>query len=99
MGMNLDDLQQTIDAEKQSHFDKLHSKELMNIGKNFTADEQVDVCKVVSSKVLLEEYERRIVAVDTILGQLSDKMSEYKLDMNLIDKEQFIADIRQIVRL
>ena len=99
MGMNLDDLQQTIDAEKQSHFDKLHSKELMNIGKNFTADEQVEVCKVVSSKVLLEEYERRIVAVDTILGQLSDKMSEYKLDMNLIDKEQFIADIRQIVRL
>ena len=40
-----------LEAKKQEHFDRLHSKELMNIGKNFTSDEQIDVCKVVSSKV------------------------------------------------
>lgn len=99
MGMSLDDLQVSINEEKQSHFDKLHSKELMNIGKNFTADEQVDVCKVVSSKVLVEEYERRIVVIDELLDRLVTKMKEYNECMSLIEKEDFVADIRQIVRV
>lgn len=99
MGMSLDDLQQNIDAEKQNHFDKLHSKELMNIGKNFTSDEQVDVCRVVSSKVLVEEYERRILVVDELINKLLAKTGEYHECMSLIDKEDFIAEIRQIVRV
>ena len=88
-----------LEERKQSHFDKLHSKELMNIGKNFTADEQVDVCKVVSSKVLVEEYERRIVVINELLDKLVTKMGEFKESMSLIEKEDFVADIRQIVRV
>lgn len=97
--MSLDDLQEKIDAEQQSYFDKLHSAELLNIGKNFTSDEQVDICKVVSSRILKDELDRRQSKIDEILNALVDKMGGYSETMDLIAKEEFIAEIRQIVRL
>ena len=87
-----------LEAKKQEHFDRLHSKELMNIGKNFTSDEQIDVCKVVSSKVMKEELDRRLQLIDSILTALSDRMSQTSDNMDLIEKEELLADIRQIVR-
>ena len=98
MGMSLDDLQLTINEEKQSHFDKLHSQELVNIGKNFTSDEQVDICKVVSSKIMAEELNRRKQRIDEILTALVNKADCFSEDMDLIDKEELLAEIRQIVR-
>lgn len=99
MGMNLDDLQVAINEEKQSHFDKLHSQELVNIGKNFTSDEQVDICKVVSSKIMKEELDRRKQRIDEILTALVNKVKEYTDDLDLIGKEELLAEIRQIVRV
>lgn len=99
MGMSLDDLQLTINEEKQSHFDKLHSQELVNIGKNFTSDEQVDICKVVSSKIMKEELDRRKQRIDEILTSLVAKVKEYTDDLDLIGKEELLAEIRQIVRV
>ena len=99
MGMSLDDLQLTITEEKQSHFDKLHSQELVNIGKNFTSDEQVDICKVVSSKIMAEELNRRKQRIDEILTALVNKADCFSEDMDLIDKEELLAEIRQIVRV
>ena len=99
MGMSLDDLQLTINEEKQSNFDKLHSQELVNIGKNFTSDEQVDICKVVSSKIMKEELDRRKQRIDEILTALVNKAKEYTDDLDLIGKEELLAEIRQIVRV
>ena len=99
MGMSLDDLQVAINEEKQSHFDKLHSQELVNIGKNFTSDEQVDICKVVSSKIMKEELDRRKQRIDEILTALVNKAKEYTDDLDLIGKEELLAEIRQIVRV
>jgi hypothetical protein len=87
-----------LGERKQENFDRLHSAELMNIGKNLDANEQADVCKVISSKILKEELERRIIAVDNILDELVARTSEYKKSMTLIQKEEFLAEIRQIVR-
>lgn len=98
MGISLEELQESIDAEKQGYFDILHSKELRNIGKNFTEDEQVDVCMVVPSKVLMEELERREEKVNEIITNLINTVHDYNVDVNLVAKEEFIAKVRQIVR-
>lgn len=94
----MSDILEQLEERKQEHFDKLHSHELMSISKNYSLEEQADVCRVVSSKILKEEIERRIIAVDNILSDLAKKMDEYNIDMDLIEKEDFIAEIRQIVR-
>lgn len=99
MGMSLDDLQLTINEEKQSHFDKLHSAELANISRNFTEDEHMDIAKTISSKILTEEIFRREKKVDEIIEALAERARQTSDDMTLIDKEQYIADIRQIVRV
>ncbi len=99
MGMSLDDLQLTINEEKQSHFDKLHSAELANISRNFTEDEHTDIAKTISSKILTEEIFRREKKVDEIIEALAERARQTSDDMTLIDKEQYIADIRQIVRV
>lgn len=88
-----------FEEKRQENFDRLHSAELMNIGKNLDASEQADVCKVISSRILKEELERRIIAVDNILDELIARTSEYKKSMTLIQKEEFLAEIRQIVRV
>ena len=95
---SLDDLQEKITSEQQSHFDKLHSAELSNIGKNFTEEERIDMCKVIPSKFLKDELDRRQRRIDEILTALVEKMKEHSDNMDLIDKEQLIADVRQIVR-
>lgn len=94
-----DEVFERMEEARQSHFDKLHSQELVNIGKNFTSDEQVDICKVVSSKIMKEELERRQQRIDEILTALVNKTKEYSDDMDLIGKEDLLADIRQIVRV
>lgn len=88
-----------VEEKRQENFDRLHSAELMNIGKNLDASEQADVCKVISSRILKEELERRIIAVDNILDELVARVSEYKKSMTLIQKEEFLAEVRQIVRV
>lgn len=88
-----------VEEKRQENFDRLHSAELMNIGKNLDASEQADVCKVISSRILKEELERRIIAVDNILDELVARTSEYKKSMTLIQKEEFLAEVRQIVRV
>lgn len=88
-----------VEEKRQENFDRLHSAELMNIGKNLDANEQADVCKVISSRILKEELERRIIAVDNILDELVARVSEYKKSMTLIQKEEFLAEVRQIVRV
>lgn len=97
MGMSLDDLQLTINEEKQSHFDKLHSAELANISRNFTEDEHMDIAKTISSKILTEEITRREQRVDEIIKALDERIKQAG-NMSLLEKEQYIADIRQIVR-
>lgn len=88
-----------VEEKRQENFDRLHSAELMNIGKNLDASEQADVCKVISSRILKEELERRVIAVDNILDELVARVSEYKKSMTLIQKEEFLAEVRQIVRV
>lgn len=88
-----------VEEKRQDNFDRLHSAELMNIGKNLDASEQADVCKVISSRILKEELERRVIAVDNILDELVARVSEYKKSMTLIQKEEFLAEVRQIVRV
>ena len=88
-----------VEEKRQENFDRLHSAELMNIGKNLDASEQADVCKVISSRILKEELERRIIAVDNIIDELVARVSEYKKSMTLIQKEEFLAEVRQIVRV
>ena len=87
-----------LENRKQEHFDRLHSAELMNISRNYSTEEQADVCRVVSSKILKEKLNRRIIAVDNILEELVAKVSEYDKSMGLVEKEEFINEIRQIVR-
>ncbi len=94
-----EEFQQEFESQRQSHFDKLHSQELVNIGKNFTSDEQVDICKVVSSKIMKEELDRRKQRIDEILTALVSKAKEYTDDLDLIGKEELLAEIRQIVRV
>ena len=96
---SLDDLQEKITAEQQSHFDKLHSAELSNIGKNFTEEERIDMCKVIPTKFLQDELSRRELKVNEILTALKERASKNQENMNLIEKEEYIADIRQIVRI
>lgn len=98
MGISLDELQASIDEEKQSNFDKLHSQELVNIGKNFTADEQADVCKAISSRIMEEELQRRFEVLNGILEAVVEKAQTYSRTMPLTNKEELLAEIRQIVR-
>ena len=56
------------------------------------------MCKVIPSKFLKDELDRRQRRIDEILTALVEKMKEHSDNMDLIDKEQLIADVRQIVR-
>ena len=96
---SLEEYQHEVNAERQSYFDKLHSAELANISRNFTDDEHMDIAKTISSKILSDELERRNKAVDMIIGALSEKALQINDNMNLMDKEKLIAEIRQIVRV
>lgn len=99
VNQSLEEYQHEVNAEKQSYFDKLHSAELANISRNFTDDEHMDIAKTISSKILSDELERRNKAVDMIIGALSEKALQINDNMNLMDKEKLIAEIRQIVRV
>lgn len=98
VNQSLEEYQHEVNAERQSYFDKLHSAELANISRNFTDDEHMDIAKTISSKILSDELERRNKAVDMIIGALSEKALQINDNMNLMDKEKLIAEIRQIVR-
>lgn len=99
VNQSLEEYQHEVNAERQSYFDKLHSAELANISRNFTDDEHMDIAKTISSKILSDELERRNRAVDMIIGALSEKALQINDNMNLMDKEKLIAEIRQIVRV
>ncbi len=99
VNQSLEEYQHEVNAERQSYFDKLHSAELANISRNFTDDEHMDIAKTISSKILSDELERRNKAVDMIIGALSEKALQINDNMNLMDKEKLIAEIRQIVRV
>lgn len=88
-------------TEKQKdYFDKLNSIELKKIGRNFTDDEQKDVCAIISSKYLAEELERREkVALDIIKELMETLSSVYGSDMKLNEMEALINKVRQIVRV
>lgn len=92
-----EEFQQEFEAQRQSHFDKLHSAELANISRNFTEDEHMDIAKTISSKILTEEITRREQRVDEIIKALDERIKQAG-NMSLLEKEQYIADIRQIVR-
>lgn len=97
---------QKIDRARQEHFDELHSKELIGISRNYTADEQADVCKVMKSAIMLEEIERRNKTLDEIFLDLMTLLSstfgfQYTIDnpLGLVDKEALLAKIRKVVKV
>lgn len=96
---SIEEYQHELNAEKQSYFDRLHSAELANISRNFTEAEHTDIAMTISSKILQDELARRESKVDEIIEALNERARQTTDNMTLIDKEQYIADVRQIVRV
>lgn len=91
---------------QQERFDALHSKELRDITKNYSHEEQTDICKVVSSDIMLEELKRREDALDNILASILKVINKaysmssvYANNLNLKQKEELISEIRRVAKL
>lgn len=95
--MRENDVLENMEKAQEAHFEELHSKELMNIGRNFTSKEQQDVCRVVSTRILEQELERRRDAADKIITEVINIVEDRKLN-NLSDCEEFITKIREAVK-
>lgn len=91
---------------QQDRFDELHSKELREITKNYTIDEQTDICKVVSSSIMIDELQRRENAIDDIfdnlmktLRQAYDMKNVFPKNLSLTEKETLMSEVRKVVRV
>lgn len=99
LGWFMEEIVKKIEERKQEHFDKLHSKDLINITKNYTEDEQADVIKVMPSNLMLEELERRNKVVTSILDDVNEAMKQYSEMTSLVEKEALLSQIKKIARI
>lgn len=90
---------ENMEKAQEEHFAKLHSKELMSIGRNFTADEQQDVCRVISTRYMEQELKRREEAIVGILKELMETLSKYDESMGLSEMESLLTDVRKVVKV
>lgn len=91
---------------QNDRFEALHSRELQEITKNYSAEEQVDICKVVDSGIMLQELARREEKLDVMLANILkvmqkafDMSSVFARNLNLAEKEQLISELRKVVRV
>ena len=88
-----------IEQEKQEHFDLLHKQELISIARAYSTEEQMDVCKVIGSQILIDELSRREETTKRIIDELADVIADFSQDAGLVDRESLISRIRKIVRV
>lgn len=91
---------------QNDRFEALHSRELQEITKNYSTDEQVDICKVVDSGIMLQELARREEKLDIMLGEILkvmqkafDMSSVFARNLDLAQKEKLISELRKVVRV
>lgn len=91
---------------QNERFEALHSRELQEITKNYSTDEQVDICKVVESGIMLQELARREEKLDIMLGEILkvmqkafDMSSVFARNLDLAQKEKLISELRKVVRV
>lgn len=91
---------------QNDRFEALHSRELQEITKNYSTDEQVDICKVVESGIMLQELARREEKLDIMLGEILkvmqkafDMSSVFARNLDLAQKEKLISELRKVVRV
>lgn len=91
---------------QNDRFEALHSRELQEITKNYSEEEQVDICKVVDSGVMLKELARREEKLDVMLNNILkvmqkayDMSSVFARNLDLAEKEQLISELRKVARV
>ena len=97
--MDINNIKTVERVTPEKAMEERNSKELKHITKAMNDKDQSDVVSVLETELLVNEIDRRTEHVNKIMKNLHDCfVTKYDKDLSLLDKQNFIQEIREIVR-